>query len=546
MNLRLASLALLVPATTAFTFSQQLLKSKFGEDASSALLPTVAVIGDLDSDGRDDLLVSTLNGVQEVRVLSSATLNPIHQIQAGGPEEFFGYQIKSLGDVNADGHDDFAVSAPVRPGLLITAAQQGKVRVYSGLDGQLLYTVPAPAPRSNFGESMCRLNDINGDGVGDFAVSAWPAFFTQQGPSRVYLLSGADGSVLMDIPVDGLGRRIAAAGDLDGDGRDDLLLTSISSDSLPELTAISSITGSSLYGFRGDYGRSFVGDVVASVGDLDQDGIDDFVLGEPTLPSQGVPIVGAFRAVSGVDGSPLYLREGLAGSLMNGVSIEPMGDMTGDGVPDYLVGAWRQTTLVSGADGSQIYKTPLLPLGTIFGEYVAGGADWDGDRVNDFVVGATSLNLENPFGSAHLFSGQPLIGAGASACSPVPNSAGRVGRIWAGGSDLVSDNRVVLSAVHLPANQIGFFLSSQTVGFRPGAGGSQGNFCLGGSIGRHLQSVQTTGEAGSLALDMDLTSIPAGTGTQAVLAGQTWYFQAWHQDSGATSNFTDSLAVSFQ
>ena len=82
-------------------------------------------------------------------------------------------------------------------------------------------------------------------------------------------------------------------------------------------------------------------------------------------------------------------------------------------------------------------------------------------------------------------------------------------------------------------------------------GGSDGNLCLGGSIGRYVGPGQivNSGATGSFTLPLDLTQTPTPTGLVAIAAGETWNFQAWHRDAVggfATSNFTDGLAVQFQ
>ena len=69
-----------------------------------------------------------------------------------------------------------------------------------------------------------------------------------------------------------------------------------------------------------------------------------------------------------------------------------------------------------------------------------------------------------------------------------------------------------------------------------------GNLCLGGAIGRYA------GPSG-ISLAIDLTQLPQPTGPVTALPGESWNFTAWHRDTsgmGATSNFTDGLAVTFQ
>ena len=109
---------------------------------------------------------------------------------------------------------------------------------------------------------------------------------------------------------------------------------------------------------------------------------------------------------------------------------------------------------------------------------------------------------------------------------------------------------MTLKAEDLPSSQFGIFVTSRTIGFSPGAGGSSnGNVCLGGVIGRYIMGGQIlpTGSAGSFELSLDLNVTPQANGVVSILAGETWYFQAWHRDGvGLGSNFTDGIQLDFQ
>jgi hypothetical protein len=115
----------------------------------------------------------------------------------------------------------------------------------------------------------------------------------------------------------------------------------------------------------------------------------------------------------------------------------------------------------------------------------------------------------------------------------------------------VVDNDVSLAASSLPLNAFGFFLTSRTQGFVANPGGSQGNLCLSGSIGRYVGpgQIQNSGALGRIALSIDLNAQPTPLGPIAVVAGDTWNFTAWYRDSVggvAVSNFADGLELNFQ
>jgi hypothetical protein len=141
-----------------------------------------------------------------------------------------------------------------------------------------------------------------------------------------------------------------------------------------------------------------------------------------------------------------------------------------------------------------------------------------------------------------------IASLGAPFCAnTVANSTGSVARLHASGSVSVAVNELRLTVFRLPANSVGFFLTSRTQGNTPNAGGAQGTLCLGGAIGRYSSFAASSGATGILSLLIDLDALPTPTGPTAALAGETWSFQCWHRDAnpGPTSNFSDAVAVTF-
>ncbi|MCB9908625.1 MAG: S8 family serine peptidase, partial [Planctomycetes bacterium] len=139
---------------------------------------------------------------------------------------------------------------------------------------------------------------------------------------------------------------------------------------------------------------------------------------------------------------------------------------------------------------------------------------------------------------------------GTPYCTPAnPNSLSLSSTLTATGSDRVAVNSLTLHATNMPFNQFGYFITGASQGPAIVPPGSQGNFCLGGALGRYNLASQIfyTGASGNFDLTIDLNSMPT-TPVQAVLAGQTWQFQAWHRDQNPsnTSNFTNGLSVLFQ
>ncbi|MEE2939473.1 MAG: right-handed parallel beta-helix repeat-containing protein, partial [Planctomycetota bacterium] len=138
---------------------------------------------------------------------------------------------------------------------------------------------------------------------------------------------------------------------------------------------------------------------------------------------------------------------------------------------------------------------------------------------------------------------------GISFCLNSANSTGSAALLTGQGSEVAADDDITLTATGLPANRVVLLAVSASVDSIPFAGGSQGTLCLGGAIGRFNGQVANSGATGSVDLPLDLTSIPVPGGPAAAMAGDTWIFQAWYQDTIfgiPVSNFTSALRVELQ
>lgn len=139
---------------------------------------------------------------------------------------------------------------------------------------------------------------------------------------------------------------------------------------------------------------------------------------------------------------------------------------------------------------------------------------------------------------------------GTNFCSANNNSTGMIGLMRANGSPSVSSNSMTVSATQLPPNQFGLFVTGMTPGLVPNAGGSLGNLCLGGDIGRYNSAIGNSGGAGVINLTVNLAAMPQPSGNVSASAGQTWHFQAWHRDMDSngvpSSNFTNGIRIMMQ
>jgi hypothetical protein len=142
------------------------------------------------------------------------------------------------------------------------------------------------------------------------------------------------------------------------------------------------------------------GDAASAAGDFNGDGTRDFIVGVPAiLGARGRAVV-----FSGIDGSSIMLWNGAVGGDQFGYDVATLGDITGDNRSEVLVGSPGQDTggtdsgrvsIYSGADGGPLLKSiEGLSAGDRLGSAVAGIGDITGDGVNDFVVAAETYGTD--------------------------------------------------------------------------------------------------------------------------------------------------------
>lgn len=276
--------------------------------------------------------------------------------------------------------------------------------------------------------------------------------------------------------------------------------------------------------------------------------------------------------VSEFDGSDTYLAAGditsgvfnrvgtapIAAGAVIDIAINSTGDLYGMSVStDSLL-------LISTVDG---VGTDIGPIG--FNAIFAQGMDFDpatgelyaalymGGGQGQFSILDLDSGLATPLDDTFSLNAEMEIairaidnGIGTNYCDQTtPNSTGNLGVLSASGSDLASDNNFTLTSSGLPNGQFTYFVASQTQGFVPNAGGSQGNLCVVGNLARFNRAGEIGAISGGMfTLQIDLTDVPEPNGTGVVLMGETWNFQGWHRDNvgGPASHFTNGLSILFQ
>ena len=365
------------------------------------------VVGDVDLDGVGDLLIGEDSNIADgysggrAYVFSGASGTLVYALMSPLPTNggLFGASVASLGDLDGDGTADFAVGAPGEPQGQIPGV--GRVHVFSGRSGTLLYSLDSPTPNNDgddrFGFSVVGVSDIDDDGVPDLLVSAYRAFYRGAYPGKLYAFSGSDGELVYTYnPDSGTGSDRTFYYQLDpvaeglvgvrtGYRKVELFdaWTGLFTDSVDLYGAVSAFWGG---GF--DFTR-----------DVDGDDISDLLLGYPDFdPDDREPYVGRVFLYGVGTGEIIRTYERPSADSREragfGSTVSFLGDVDGDMFPDfatleYTVASYGSPSevlvyLVSGDTGAFIGVVD--PQVTVRGERLSPVGDVNRDGVPDFAV----------------------------------------------------------------------------------------------------------------------------------------------------------------
>ncbi len=405
----------------------------YGTTAYENLGSAVSSGGDVNGDGYSDVIVGAsrynFNTGRAMIYYGGASMNNVADVTFTGEQsyDFFGQSVAGAGDINGDGFDDVIVGAFQNDGGGIDAGNAYSFYGSVSMDNIVDNIFTGKSPHDRLGCSIASALDFNNDGYSDILIGAYLNDQSGSDAGAVYLYTNTVNSTQIPmltisgtVPNQRLGWSISDAGDLNGDGFDDIVAGN--GDFLPNQPALV-FFGSRFMDRIPDvnlYGSEFVSYRVSSAGDVNNDGYDDIITSDPYNPTNGTNAGAAFIFLggTGMAGIPAVTFYGVTSEDKFGSSISRAGDVNNDGYDDVIVGAPLNDNAGSNAGaayiffgGSNMNNVPDVILygeatDDQFGFAVSNGRKLNLDIYDDVIVGAPyHLSGGERPGRAYVYNG---------------------------------------------------------------------------------------------------------------------------------------------
>lgn len=405
-----------------------------GEGAFDEFGHRCDALGDLNDDGAADFVVAAFrhDGAQvdsgRVYVYSGADRTTLYVLEGVGNEQL-GHDLEIMPDVDGDGKKELLLGAYRNDE---SGNSAGAAYMISGASGAVLAEWHGEHAEDWFGFRVAPVGDVDEDGVCDVAVGAKHDDDGGADAGKAYVFSGATHGLIYswvgESGGDNFGERIETAGDVDRDGWPDILISALEYSSRGAQTGkvylYSGRNGARMNTYTGESGGGLLGDRIGTLGDVNGDGYDDFFMSAPNYSSGGLPQRGKLYVYKGAQGSSqrqstLYTKLGESEYDHYGKTVYACGDANGNGTRDLMVGVQYangggndagRVHILNGMNG-RVYCTIDGELaGDSFGYSANFGGDLNADGLPEVCFGAVSgdsgLGFER--GKAYVFRTYPV------------------------------------------------------------------------------------------------------------------------------------------